>query len=97
MPSPEIPCHEQCPYQDQPDFAALAAECCGPRIRIDTQTFVMDKGKVVGELAKAACGSRAGPDRDIPTISIQDWMDTTLTITELKALYDRGALPDQSA
>lgn len=98
MSDPESICAKHCPYRDEPNFEDLQARCRGLRIRLDEWQVVVDDddpGIAVGELAKIACGSVGGPDKGIPTISIEDWQDTPLNPSELKTLYDQGLLPDQ--
>jgi hypothetical protein len=96
MPFEQLNCQEKCPYKDLSEFENLKSECRGLRVSIVEWEPYYEDGQVIGELAKKACGSIKGPDKDVPSITIQDWADTPLTPTELKSLYDQGLLADQA-
>ncbi len=89
-------CKNSCPYSNNANFSDIGTSCKGPRIMLDDWECAVEDGKIVGELAKIACGSRVGPDSELPTISFQDWADTPLSPSQLKKLHERGMLPDQN-
>lgn len=89
-------CSEACPYSNNANLSEINTSCNGPRILLDDWEYVIKDGKIVGELAKIACGSKVGPDSELPTISMQDWADTPLSPSQLKKLHGRGLLPDQN-
>lgn len=89
-------CQEQCPYRESSEFFNIQTACKGLRAHLGEANFVADDdGNIVGECAKLICGSPATPDVDLPSISLQDWSDTSLNAFELLELWNQGLLPDQ--
>lgn len=82
-------CREFCRYKDIIGFEGLKQHCKGPRIRLDESEPITKEGgeETVGELAKTACGSAISADKDIPSISMQEWADTTLPLPFLKDMH----------
>lgn len=89
-------CLRACPYRYRTDFEDLGSRCSGRRIVLGDVDDVTDEvGNVIGELARTACGSIDGPDKDLPTMSVQDYANTNLRMTDLLTLYGQGLLPEQ--
>ena len=95
MPFEQEHCQQRCPYKNTANFDEIKIKCRGVRASVEEWTPYYENGQVVGELAKWVCGSIIGSDKNTPGIGLQDWADTPLTPTELKALYDQGMLADQ--
>ncbi|HSW80008.1 MAG TPA: hypothetical protein VLG47_04495 [Candidatus Saccharimonadales bacterium] len=85
-----------CPYSGDPQFKSLERHCREPRINLrdDVQVATTDSGQV-GESPQFACGSEVGPDRGIPTVSLSYYASTPLMTPDLRAMHERGELPDQ--
>lgn len=90
-------CDLLCPYRRTPDFPELEAACSGVRIDLADEPGVLtnEAGQVIGEAPRFACGSPEGPDRERPSISQQDYIDTPLPVRALRRLWERGLLPEQ--
>lgn len=91
----EQDCREACPYKDAANFDELISLCRGLKVRLDKHQFAVRNGVIVGEVTDFACGSSPANDKITPTISLQDWMDTDLSVSELESLWRHGVLPDQ--
>lgn len=80
---------ESCPYKNNEEINRLKSFCEGIRVRTDEFGVYKRNDEVVGEIAKIACGSTIGPDKDIPSISIEEWGNTPLRPSQLVKIWKR--------
>jgi hypothetical protein len=94
MPTPEsmADCRSVCPYKEIIGFEGLLQVCEGPRVRLDIESEILTDDDVPGggELAHPACGSVKSIDKNIPSVSIVDYAETSLSLRELAELHRRG-------
>lgn len=88
-------CNKICPNRNNAAFPELSNSCPnGFMIELDANTL-RDPATGV-ELARPLCGSQLLSGEDVPSISVEDYMNTLLPMSALRKLYDHGLLPHQA-
>jgi hypothetical protein len=62
----------------------------GQEQALRVQNLFLHEGTAIGESPLFACSSFDGPDTNNPTIPVENYTNTPLTILQLKALHDQG-------
>lgn len=78
---------ESCPYKNEDNFNRIKSSCEGIRINIEEYSYWTRNEEVIGEVARIACGSTLGPDKDISSISIEEWANTPLRPSQLSKRF----------
>jgi hypothetical protein len=85
-------CTELCPNKAILGFEGMRKECNCPRVRIDKlENMDIDwKKLVLTEIGILVYGSKLSKDKNVISISLDQWADTNLPILSLRAMHRRG-------